>query len=90
MEPGATVRCIHPDGRILAKDKLYAVLGREGDWIVVQDDWGRKGRYPTSRFAAVRKDAGEVISPKASHGWPDPGRRAPKLSILRSSAPLRR
>ncbi len=88
MGDAGFVRCIHPDGRMLAKDKLYAVLGRDGDWIIVQDDWGRKGRFPMARFRP-EADPGAPPSP-VSKAWPDHGRKAPALSILRSTAPLRR
>ena len=83
MLPGTILRCLHPEGHLLTRGKLYTVLGHMDDWVILCDDSGRDNRYPLVRFRIE-----QAADTKAADTASEPPPPLPRLSILRAGARL--
>ena len=83
MEPGTVLRCLHPEGHLLTRGKIYTILGHQDDWVIVSDDSGRDNRYPLVRFRIEHLSVARAPQPSAEARPP-----LPALSILRAGARL--
>lgn len=83
MDPGTRVRCLHPEGQLLTRGKVYTVLGHQDDWIILCDDSGRDNRYPLVRFRIE-----QAVTAKQEDATAEAAAPLPALSILRAGVRL--